>query len=73
MGAEMVPIWGWFFIDFSGPFLVSLFELVLWLFWFHLGGQFRLFVKGVEARGTTSRQKAQHATTIEKPTVFLTL
>ena len=67
MGVEMAPIWGVFsgvfFLDLFGSFLRSLFEPGLWLFWLHFGGQFRLFVKGVEARGTTSRQKAQHAKT----------
>ena len=46
-GRRWVPKWspfgepfGVMFIDLSGVFLRSLFELVLWLFWLHFGGQF---------------------------------
>ena len=64
---KWAPIWGHFWDTFSGPFLRPPFEHILWPFGHRLGDDLGTVFEGIEAHGTTSRQKVQHAKTIGIP------
>ena len=64
---KWAPIWGHFWDNFSGLFLRPPFEHILWPFGHRLGDDLGTVFEGIEAHGTTSRQKVQHAKTIGIP------